>query len=306
MLNGDVMKKKLIFVFAFMLIVSLSLSACGTGKTELQTSVEQLNEQIEQLNREISGLKQKAETSDRLSSELEELNERLQELDQRLQALEEQSALYQAQIENLAGEEIEYTAKAPIFAPKKGAVIIQSVNNRDHMENDDYSAFADFYAYYQREIEGKYGLNFYLVDPNDHETGWIGHFRDKEFIFSAEQADGENLTQPMLYERLSIYDEVLKQYPGYEYEGSGLAGGANYSIDMKLYLMPFPEEIIKDQIIRLEFGNNSSYGTDEYFNLYLEGTCVGTCYFKRSCYISKTWLTKFFKRNYIKNRNVLQ
>ncbi len=287
------MKRKWIVVLAMLLMFVVSFSACGKTNSELQDIkglIEAMTEQIENLNGDIDELEQKAEEGtqefNELKGEIGSLEEQIQSLKERIQVLEETSALYQKQIENLSGEEIEFTAQAPVysfFLPKKEQVIASFDG-----------PFEEFHQYYVSEIEQKQSLQFYLVNPDPYEdssdpTPLLS--KDYSYISSEE----ENL--PMVIESMRIYNEVL--------------GDANFnvvpieetytsiSVMMYLILVPLPEGATNvSRQLELEFGrqeNTESMYKDGYINLYWQDTCIGTCYYNVNCYISRTWFEIFFK-----------
>lgn len=283
--GGGHMKRFACGMVVTLLACTLALSGCGEGANE-KSEIERLTAQMQELNREIDLLKERAKNAE---GELEDYGKQLQELTAQNEVLMETC-------DNLMGKEIEYTEDMPMYEldledVRKEGNIASFDNMRCGEEEDSFELFLE---YYQKEIKGNRNLSYSILDPGNREKGWLPHLRRKAFDFYKKGDDF------LVNEYMMIYSEAL----GYPFGGNlDYEGGTECSFVLNLYLAPIPDEILKSEYqigIGIKFGKIEEPKTvyEQYMNLYLNDTCVGTCYFHtRSNYISATWFEKFFIKN---------
>ena len=218
--------------------------------------------------------------------QIEDLQAKANLLQNKINSLKSQLTIFD-------GNYIEYTAQspdveqAPIYEmPEKYLTVAEF----DHHE-DSSVTFAGFLEYYQKEIKPKHDKDFYLIAPiaseiDDHPNMY------RIYGVLAERFDEQQIVNPMIYERLMMYDIGLGD--DFVFPNMG-EGGVNNSINLLIYLVPVSKEINKTNIY-LEFGIKTSndYFGKKYINIYFGEECIGTCYYETNAFVSKNWFQRYF------------
>ncbi len=231
---------------------------------------------------------------DGLKTQIEEFQNKFGENDQsiismreKIDELQKRNDLYKAQLRNLTGVPIEYTAEKPEYITDgSGETVVVYQNEPGYS-----TPFLDFLEY-NKENRPFGDKKVYVLRPNDYEDeGWgmaAGGYRRKYGIY---EQDGKLFVRMVMY---SVYDEVFGA--GYAGEGS-LRGG---SLNINLTLAPFdPQEIreMRYDTFVMEFGKAAD-NYNNYINIYLGNFCIGVCYYELNSYISYTGFKDFLYKHF--------
>lgn len=299
------MKRTAIIILSVLAVTFFG--ACGQSYTEdidlLTETIQSLNAQIDELNEQIDQLKAQSEQADSQTAES-------------LAKQSEQIELLEAQIENLMGVPVEYTEDAPVFGPRENDIEMVSYDN--YMYNPDnpgsmsiQEAFDAYRQYISDKLLPTTDGSFFVFAPDTYDDAedWHFHWRTKRF---AVYTKDRTLSDPILYEQIDAYDEILADRSAYKYEGYD--GGTTRSYRLLIYFSPVDYETNCHWLnFSLKFGNNSTYEhygvgkMPQYFNIYFGDTCIGTAYYQLNSYVSHSYFDRLFRKNLIKlggNTNV--
>lgn len=187
--------------------------------------------------------------------------------------------------------EIKFTAVQPLYAyhPNTMQLLVSYTN---HAQTDDYDSFGAFYAYYSKEYKDTVPYDFYLLKPGDGITGWLSDCLYKEFqIYKrTEVSDGS-----VIHEYMMLRDEELENTSSTNAEIED--GESNRNITLSVWSAPVPSTVTGLDY-RLEFGNNNDDGNfANYINIYVNETCIATCYYDAVCVVTYGWFSRYFKEN---------
>lgn len=93
-----------------------------------------------------------------------------------------------------------------------------------------------------------------------------------------------------------LYDKSLQETTA---ENDIPDGESNCNISFSIILCPV-EKSIEGKNFILEFGNNYSGNMSNYVNIYIEESCIATCYYKTETSVSLNWFLDYFKNNLIR------
>ena len=284
-----------------MLVVLLLFTLVGCNQNEQMDEMAQKIAQLEQ------ALQNQADVNDELSTELDEqkvANDWLGELvltqqdliDKQQKTIDEQQTQIgraEEAIDNLLGKPIELTAKAPVYGPREGEILLANIRN-------DYSGddiFANFMNYYNTEFRETFTEEFILLNVLSNIIDpCCGH----NFYVYAENIEGEYVN-PMIVDFRNVYDESIKCYDYYDWDREGIIGQL-ITASLSIYLAPIPSDFDKDLLrgdnFRLKFGEQETEENPKHYcNIYVGGTCIGTCYYSTNATLTYRWFERYFEEN---------
>lgn len=189
--------------------------------------------------------------------------------------------------------EIYFTAIEPVYEYDSSMQSVVYYSN--YAKDDGYDSFNEFYNYYLDEYKDLISYGFYLLQPGDNILGWLPDCLYKEFqIFKG----ADNSDYSIVHEYIMLNDDELGNSKSAD---SDIADGvSDHDIILSVFLAPV-DETVTDNNYRFEFGDN--YSEDDfskYINIYVNETCIATCYYSTSCEITYTWFSGYFKKNLIR------
>ncbi len=272
------------------IVLILAIMICGACNSP---------QEIDDLKSQIVALEQLIASQQRLVDDLKTKNAEFQnkfgENDQsvismreKIDKLQKQNDLYKAQINNLSGIPIEFTAEKPIYEPR--GEVDESV-----VFNTPGSAYREFSDYFEQNHP--YGeKNVLAFKHNDNDD-----IKMYDEYYAVRTKAGEVL----ITQYLIFYDEIFGSYDKDKYVQI-VPGRTNYSLSMQFYWGPTYSANNRFTEFEIEFGHYYveheivdkilTYET-KYFNIFSSGICIGTCYYSNCCYISHTGI-----QDYIVNR----
>lgn len=190
--------------------------------------------------------------------------------------------------------DIEFTADAPIYNYNE----LRGKNRYVYFENrkkEDYDIYKDFTEYYESDIKDKIDGGVYFLYPADGITGWENGFLEISYSMFADGIENEKYVHPIITQYMSVNDTSLTHNIPDE-----ILDGNTPCITLEMVSGPI-SEFITDRDFKLEFGNNFDGVTNTYVNIYIDETCVGTCYYDENNFtVPYDWFVNYFKNNFSK------
>lgn len=227
-------------------------------------------------------VKQLKEEREKLENELKESREENKELQNKIDLLEQK-------VENLSGNPVKFTEKAPVYLEREGDVEVAKFEGYDEL--DIKKSFRDFCEYCKENVKSEFG--YYVLEPLWHCDDWIPTMH-KSYTVYAEKVENGVILNPMLCEGLTMYSDVLGNGNYY-----GDAEVTLSSIRLLIFIVPFTEKHPYNMTLRFGDNNNSNTYFKKYINIYSGTDCIATCYYDTSAYVSQIWWGKYFD-NYFK------
>lgn len=193
--------------------------------------------------------------------------------------------------------DISYTAQSPFYSYSMIGDLQQIYSINNHAKEDGYDAFSVFQTEFKDTFAYESSENIFLLNPGDDEYGWIPHYRPKSFSVYTKNANDNSLSNIVVIESMTIFDESLGAINS---NNQIQDGGYEWSLKIVAIFGAIPSNDFNTEMISLEFGNNYNGDFTNYINLYLEQTCIGTCYYKENSTISNSWFENYFRKNLIK------
>ena len=312
------MKKIICLVLA--VLMTCALMACNSTKTsdidDLQQKITELQEQLNRQSDKSKELQEQLEQQSSKNSELEnELNSQKSQFEDELKKQEEKDRLLEEllasyergreilkrKLDNYMGKEIEFTAQEPKF--RHSLPDGRALKTFYGPETDSNEALEDcekLGEYITNELKQEYDCDFYLLKPQFECPNYI-YIVNAVYDKSLDDVSGK-ISEIALFESFNIYDEALgdETWQQVDYHAPYL-----WSVSFTLHLKTLPKEHEKNpeylkRNLSLEFGRCDDTDWDycrDYINIYVDDTCVGTCFYVTNAYISQTWFENYFKNN---------
>lgn len=153
--------------------------------------------------------------------------------------------------------------------------------------------YNDFLNYYDEDIVKNRGDHYYLLNPGFEPlfNPISRHYRDY-YVYINPIEEGSFVIE----EEIQIFDQGFAQEE-YNYE----TGIVPVTAWLRYFAIAVDKTIKEDQFF-LEFSTDSSGLSDvlknwSYANIYIEKTCIGTCYFRKSDALTIEWFENYFRKN---------
>ena len=222
-----------------------------------------------------------------LQSELETLKSALDQKQVDIEKLEEQIVLLEARLDNLRGEEPEFTEVAPIYT-----------RNKNYIEYFNLETYGnpvvpfEQYAEYCRTNFSDFDL--LLLTCIDHEYNSHPMMPKKYSVF-CERIENDIPKNVVFFESFKMYSEVLGHANDYLVgEGDMIS-----SVDFEIFIKPLKEIGLLSNLT-LKFGEvQEDIYRKRYVNIYLAGECFATCFYEANVRISVKWFMEYFRNYFI-------
>lgn len=273
---------KRISIIILIFILSFTFG-CAPRLDGIETQLKELNAQYEEL--------------------LEKFNESKEQnadLSEELLSLQKQLDLLNAKVDNLNAAEPVFDALEPAILPREDDIVLNSLN-RNSTEIDETSLFDVFSDYCKTALSG---YCYCLLEPIESEADFHPLMTREYSLFAESEENGKPIN-PMIFERLKMYSEVLDIK--YNMRGEGLATNLTigiYSIPLETKQNPenfyFEFGIIDKESVNNDKAYENIKVFDRYINIYYLGEngkprYFATCYYYSFVnHISEKWFDSYF------------
>jgi len=277
-----------------MLVLMLTFMLVGCNQNEQMDEMAQKIAQLEQsLQEQADILEEKLNINNSLYEKIDEQEEKLAQQEETIDKQQAQIKNAEKAIDNLMGKPIEFTAQAPVydFSALDG---YERIKYFDLYPSEDKSNFESFMDYYNTEFREAFDEKHFLLKCSETEVP----YGNQIYSVCAQNIDGEYV-KPIICDLRRVRDEAINSYEYYTYVDGGIYGLLS-TVELNIYLVPLPEEYYLYDYwrgdLRLVFGRGEENKLD-YFNIYIDRTCIGTCYYETHATLTYRWFERYFQEN---------
>ncbi len=303
------------------IIAMLSLLGCNNETedriAELEAKLQAQSESLLALQQSNDGLQEKVNS---LLQKNNDLQSKLDDNDIEKEELNEQIELMDAQIWNLTGNEINYTAQMPVFEQMpdtpsgqyEGYELYKEFDRSDYYneiiweaeEQGIYVPDPTFEKYYEYCVE-QFGdeFDFLLLAPmlTIYDYNFVSMARNYE-VYVKRDEDKE-IIDVLFVEFFRFYSYVLGDG---EWHSGFVDGQDHTSMTIKMVSRGHKLTFWGPTGYAYKYGKESDKYPSNYVNIYespeelIGGLCVATCYFESSAYMSERWFEGEYLYNYLR------